>query len=288
MDIQKKKRIVIKLGTSTLTHATGGLNIRRVEELVKITADLHNSGKEIIIVSSGAVGLGLDRLNVRSIPDDVSKDLIVRALGENALGLDVPTKQAAAAIGQSMLMRIYMEYFGKHGLTVAQILLTKKELEDSGFNDNTKNTLKRLLISRVIPIINENDSVATEELGIGDNDTLSACAAKLIGADLLVILSDIDGLYDKDPHTHKDARLITEVTDISDIADCAAGPSGHLGTGGMVTKINAAKIAAEAGIGTVIMNGSKPGLLYDLFDGKPVGTVFAGSLAGKRGIRPND
>lgn len=254
-----KKRIVIKLGTSTLTHhKTGRLNIRRMNNLVKVLADLQNAGKELIIVSSGAVGLGIGKLGLREKPSDT------------------PTKQAAAAVGQCELMYIYDDLFDNYGIPVAQILLTKTIIENERLK-NVENTFEKLISMGVIPIVNENDTIAIDELEleIGENDSLSAIVAKVAGADLLVILSDIDGLYDGDPRTNPKAKLISVVTEIDGhIEEIAGGAGTAFGTGGMATKINAAKIANEAGIDMIIMNGKNPDKLYDLFENNEMGTVF--------------
>ena len=258
INISDKKRIVIKLGTSTLTHKTGRLNIRRMTNLIKVMADLQNSGKELIIVSSGAVGLGVGKLGLRERPSDT------------------PTKQAAAAVGQCELMYLYDDLFDDYGIPVAQILLTNTILENER-RKNVENTFERLISMGVIPIVNENDAVAIDELEleIGENDSLSAIVAKIANADLLIILSDIDGLYDSDPHKNPDARLIPVVTEIdSHIEEIAGGAGSALGKGGMITKINAAKIANDAGIDMIIMNGDNPDKLYDLFDNTQAGTLF--------------
>lgn len=255
MKISEKKRIVIKLGTSTLAHSTGKLNLRRVNNLVRVIADLQNSGREIIMVSSGSIGLGVGKLGMKHKPTDV------------------PSKQAAAAVGQCELMYMYDQLFGNYNVSVAQILLTKTIIG----RKNVENTFEKLIEMGVIPIVNENDTVAIDELEleIGENDSLSAIVAEIANADLLVILSDIDGLYNKDPHSNDDAELIPVVTEINDYIEHIAGGAGSaLGTGGMSTKINAAKIALDAGIDMVIMNGDNPDKLYDLFEDKPVGTVF--------------
>lgn len=257
-NISDKKRIVIKLGTSTLTHRTGRLNLRRMNNLVRVIADLYNSGKEIIIVSSGSIGLGVGKLGLKERPTDT------------------PSKQACASVGQCELMYMYDNLFDKYGITVSQILLTKTIIETER-QKNVENTFKRLLDFNVIPIVNENDTVAIDELEleIGENDSLSAIVAKLCDADLLVILSDIDGLYSSDPHKSNNARLIPVVTEISAyIENIAGGVGSSLGTGGMATKINAGKIAIENGIDMVIMNGDNPEKLYDLFENKPIGTLF--------------
>lgn len=257
-NISNKKRIVIKLGTSTLAHKTGKLNIRRMNNLVRVLADLQNSGKELIIVSSGAIGLGVGKLGLRHKPDDT------------------PTKQAAAAVGQCELMYLYDDLFDNYGITVAQILLTKTIIETER-QKNVENTFDKLISMGVIPIINENDTVAIDELEleIGENDSLSAIVAKLAKADLLIILSDIDGLYDSDPHKNPEAKLIPMVTEINEhIENIAGGAGTSLGTGGMATKINAAKIANEAGIDMIIMNGNNPDKLYGLFENDETGTIF--------------
>lgn len=256
--ISDKKRIVIKLGSSTLTHKTGRLNLRKMDNLIKVIADLHNSGKEIIMVSSGSIALGVGKLGFKERPTDT------------------PSKQACASVGQCELMYMYDKLFDNYGITVSQILLTKATIENER-QKNVENTFKRLLELNVIPIVNENDTVAIDELEleIGENDSLSALVAKFCGADLLVILSDIDGLYSSDPHKSDNARLIPVVTEISAyIENIAGGAGSSLGTGGMATKINAGKIATENGIDMVIMNGDNPNNLYDLFDNKPVGTLF--------------
>ena len=256
--ISDKKRIVIKLGTSTLAHKTGKLNIRRMTGLVRVLADLQNSGKEIVLVSSGAIGLGVGKLGLKERPSDT------------------PSKQAAAAVGQCELMYMYDNLFDSYGVTVAQILLTKTIIGTER-KKNIVNTFERLISMGVIPIVNENDTVAIDELEleIGENDSLSAIVAKIAKADLLIILSDIDGLFDSDPHSSENARLIPEVNEINEYIENIAGGAGTaLGTGGMATKINAAKIATSAGIDMIIMNGNDPDKLYDLFEDKPVGTLF--------------
>ena len=256
--ISEKQRIVIKLGTSTLAHSTGRINLRRMNNLVRIISDIHNSGKEVIIVSSGAIGLGMGKLGLKERPTDTQ------------------TKQACAAVGQCELMYMYDNLFDEYGITVAQILLTKATIENER-KKNVENTFKKLLEANVIPIVNENDTVAIDELEleIGENDSLSAIVASLAKADLLIILSDIDGLYSSDPHKSDNAKLIPVVTEISSYIENIAGGSGsNLGTGGMTTKINAGKIATESGIDMVIMNGANPERLYDLFEDKSVGTLF--------------
>lgn len=252
-------RIVIKVGTSTLAHKTGRLNIRQTEKLAKVLSDLKNSGNEILLVSSGAIGMGVGKLSLPERPTDI------------------PTKQAAAAVGQCELMYVYDKLFGEYHHNVAQILLTADDFEDKTKYENFSNTLNRLLQLGALPIINENDTVSTAELGIGDNDTLSALVAIGAKADLLVLLSDIDGLYTADPHKDKNAKLIPAVTDMDGyIMSLGEGSSTSLGTGGMKTKLSAAQLVTERGIDMVICNGSDPESLYDICEGKPAGTRFTG------------
>ncbi|MBD5159461.1 MAG: glutamate 5-kinase [Ruminococcus sp.] len=258
-NISEKKRIVIKLGTSTLAHKTGKLNIRRMNNLVRVISDLHNSGREIIIVSSGAVGLGAGKLGLSGRPKDTRM------------------KQAVASVGQCELMHIYDDMFEKYSVTVGQILLTKTIISNPNHCNNFRNTVETLISMGVIPIVNENDTIAIDELEleIGENDSLSALVAELAEADLLLILSDIDSLYDDDPRTNPNAKPITYVEKITpEIEKVAGGAGTNLGTGGMSTKINAGKIASNAGIDMVIMNGKNPDLLYDLFEDKELGTFF--------------
>ena len=252
-------RIVIKIGTSTLTHSTGHLNIRRVEELCKIISDVKNSGHEVIIVSSGAIGMGVGKLGLISRP------------------ADIPTKQAAAAVGQCELMYTYDKLFSEYNHTVAQLLITGDDVQNETRHNNFSNTLNRLLELGAIPIINENGTVSTKEIVIGDNDTLAAIVAESVKADKLVLLSDIDGLYTADPHTNPDARLIPMIWSIDDsIMALAGGSNGTQGTGGMVTKLQAAKICMGCGCDMIIANGNNPTNLYDILDGKSVGTTFTG------------
>ena len=251
-------RIAVKIGTSTLAHATGHLNIRRVEELCRVISDIKNAGHEVILVSSGAIGMGVGKLGLRQRPTDI------------------PSKQAAAAVGQCELMYTYDKLFSEYHHTVAQLLITGDDVANEKRHQNFSNTLNRLLELGALPIINENDTVATEEIVIGDNDTLAAIVAKSVGAELLVLLSDIDGLYTADPHTHPDARLIDRVRQIDDGILSLAGVSGsNLGTGGMVTKLQAARICLSCGCDMVITNGNRPAVLYDIVDGKQVGTIFS-------------
>lgn len=250
-------RIVIKIGTSTLTHKTGNLNIRRVEELCKVISDIKNAGHEIILVSSGAIGMGVGKLGLNKKPDDI------------------PSKQAVAAVGQCELMYIYDKLFDQYHHTVAQILIAGTDLENETNRNNFSNTASRLLEYGALPIINENDTIATEEILLGDNDRLGALVSRLVAADLLILLSDIEGLYTSDPRKDPDAKLITEVTEITDeLKSLASGKGTVLGTGGMVTKLQAAEICLEAGITMIIANGSHPENLYDIVDGKNIGTKF--------------
>ncbi len=250
-------RIVIKIGTSTLAHKTGRINIRRVEELCKVMSDLKNAGNEIILVSSGAIGMGIGKLSLSAKPTDI------------------PTKQAAAAIGQCELMYVYDKLFSEYNHTVAQILITGDDIKNAERRINFENTIRRLLELNVIPILNENDSIVTDEIVIGDNDTLGAIVATTVEADLLIILSDIDGLFTADPHKNKNAVMLHTVKEITkEIENMTDGAGSSLGTGGMHTKINAAKIATENGTDMVIANGKEPKILYDIIDGKDVGTRF--------------
>ena len=250
-------RIVVKIGTSTLAHSTGHLNIRRVEQLCKVMSDIKNAGHEVILVSSGAIGMGVGKLGLRQRPQDI------------------PTKQAAAAVGQCELMYIYDKLFSKYHHTVAQLLITGEDIGNEKRHSNFRNTLNRLLELGALPIINENDTVATEEIVIGDNDTLAAKVAKTVRANLLILLSDIDGLYTADPHKNPDAVLLHKVTKIDDyIMNLAGVSSTTQGTGGMVTKLHAAEICLACGCDMVIANGNNPDYLYDILDGKDVGTKF--------------
>lgn len=252
-------RIVVKVGTSTLSHPTGRLNIRHVEMLVKVLSDLKNAGHEIILVSSGAIGMGIGRLNLPGKPEDI------------------PTKQAAAAVGQCALMDTYDRLFSQHNHTVAQILLTGDDIDHADRRVNFENTVNRLLALGVLPVINENDSVATAEIKVGDNDTLAAIVACSVQAQLLVLLSDIDGLFSADPHTDPAAKRIPFVSEITpELEAIAAGAGSALGTGGMATKLHAAKRVMPQGCDMVIANGSSPELLYDILDGKDCGTRFVG------------
>jgi len=251
------KNIVVKVGSSTLTHSNGLLNLSHIEHLVRQLSDLHNRGYGIILVSSGAIGAGMGKLGLTKRPESI------------------PEKQAAAAVGQGILLHMYEKIFSEYGKTVAQLLLTKEDMTDSTRKVNAHNTFTSLLDMRVIPIVNENDAVVVDEIKVGDNDTLSALVAKLTKADLLILMSDIDGLYDSDPRQNKHAKLINFVDKITDeIEACAGGAGSNLGTGGMATKINAAKIATSSDISMIIVNGSNPGILTKIANGESVGTWF--------------
>lgn len=250
-------RLVVKIGTSTLTHATGHLNIRRVASLCQVISDIKNAGHEVILVSSGAIGMGVGKLGLLKRPKDI------------------PTKQAAAAVGQCELMYTYDKLFSEYHHTVAQLLITGADIASETRHQNFSNTLNRLLELGALPIINENDTVATEEIVIGDNDTLAAIVAKSVNANLLVLLSDINGLYTADPRKNPDAKLIARVEELNEEILSLAGVSGSdQGTGGMITKLQAARICLDAGCNMIIANGSEPLNLYDIMDGKDVGTLF--------------
>ncbi len=250
-------RIVVKVGTSTLAHPSGLINIRRVEELCKVMSDLKNAGHDIILVTSGAIGMGAGKLQLSERPRDVA------------------AKQAAAAVGQCELMYTYDKLFSEYNHTVAQLLMTGSDFENEERHINFKNTMDKLLEFKALPIINENDTVATEEIKVGDNDTLSAMVAVNVSADLLILLSDIDGLFTADPHTDPNAKLISVVSEINDDILALGGDEGSaFGTGGMRTKLHAAQICTEKNCDMIIANGEKPGILYDIVDGKAVGTRF--------------
>ena len=248
---------MVKVGTSTLTYATGKTNLRRMMQLCAVLSDLHNAGMDVVLVTSGAIGVGVGRLGLEKKPQDI------------------PGRQAAACVGQCELMYIYDKLFDEYHHTVAQILITGDDLENERYRDNFSNTIYKLLDYGALPIINENDTVATDEIVIGDNDTLAALVSRFINADLLILLSDIDGLYTADPRKDANAELIEMVDEINDdILSLASGKGSELGTGGMITKLNAAKICMDCGCTMVIANGSVPENLYDIIDGKKVGTKF--------------
>lgn len=265
--ITGSERIVVKIGTSTLMQANGHhANLRRISKLCRVLSDLQNSGKDITLVSSGAIGVGLGKMGMQKRPAGTSK------------------KQALAAIGQLELMFLYDKFFSEYNQKVAQILLMADDLKNPISRKNVMNTFDELNDLGVIPIVNENDTVATAELEgkkIGDNDTLSAQVASLIRADLLILLTDIDGMYDANPKEDPKAKLLSVIPEVTDqVKEMAGGTGTSLGTGGMITKVRAAEIAGQAGIPTCIMNGEDPENLYTLFDGDEIGTVF---LPGERG-----
>lgn len=255
-DIKKASRIVVKVGTSTLTYSTGKMNIKRIDMLARTLSDLHNSGKDVILVSSGAIGIAVGKLGLSEKPKETN------------------IRQALAAVGQCELMYLYDKMFSECNNTVAQILLTKDDIAIPKRKRNTQSTFNTLLDMGIIPVVNENDTVSTDEIEIGDNDNLSAMVADLVNADLLVLFSDIDGLYDADPHVVPDAKIISKVTDIQSVRHLAGGAGTRRGTGGMVTKLDAAELATNAGINMIITNGNDVTKLYDILDGKPVGTLF--------------
>lgn len=260
-NLKKVKRVVIKVGTSTITYENGRFNLTNLEHLCRSIANQMNQGREVVLVTSGAIGVGVGRLRLSQKP---------QAMRE---------KQAVAAVGQCELMSLYSRLLSDYNYVVAQILLTKDDIDDPITRQNICNTFQALLEQEILPIVNENDTVSTREIlhngTFGDNDTLSAIVARLVGADLLIILSDIDGLFDKDPRDHADAALIRTVRQIDESLEKAAGGEGSLlGTGGMRTKLLAARIACEAGINTVIANGSQSRVVDAVLDGRETGTLF--------------
>lgn len=255
--LKEARRVVVKVGTSTLAHDTGRLNLYRIDHLLRELADLMNEGREIILVSSGAIAAGLGKLGLTKKPDSI------------------PEKQAVAAIGQGVLMHIYEKFFAEYGKTIGQVLLTKENAVRHNQYRHSRDALLALLAMGVVPVINENDAVAVDEIKIGDNDNLSAMVATLVDADALIILSDIDGLYTANPATHPEAKLIHEIPEITpEVIKMAGGPGSSLGTGGMATKLQAAQIAMSAGVNMVIASGSREGLLRRILKGEEIGTVF--------------
>lgn len=250
------KRIVIKIGTSTLTHETGKLNLKLIERYSRVMADLHNSGYEVVFVTSGAIAVGVSKLRIERPTDTAGK-------------------QAVAAVGQSELMSIYDSFFNDYGCQIGQILLTKDVMTNSDRRQNVTNAFNSLLGLGCIPVVNENDSVEVEEIKFGDNDTLSAIVADCIGADMLILLTDIDALYDGDPRKSANAKRIPVVEKITEEIESLAGSAGSVrGTGGMATKVAAAKIATEKGITVAIGSGKNPDIIYDFIEGKNPGTIF--------------
>ena len=253
----KGKRVVVKVGTSTLTYPTGRARIREMEELVRVLCEMMNSGIQVALVTSGAIGVGMGKMGLTERPKDTA------------------SKQAAATIGQCELMYLYDRMFSEYSHKVGQLLITKADVDDDGRRANLIATFDKLFAWGVIPIINENDAVAVEEIVYGDNDSLSAIVARLIHADLLIILSDIDGLYDADPRKHPEARRIPRVEEITDeLRRACTGAGSELGTGGMETKLRAAEIAGQDGIPTIVMNGTPPENIYQALDGADIGTIF--------------
>lgn len=257
--LKEVKRLVVKVGTSTLTYNTGKTNIRRMHKLVSVLSDIVNSGIEVALVTSGAIGVGVGKLGLKERPSDISG------------------RQAAATVGQCELMFMYDKLFGEYGHTVGQLLITKSDVDSEERRKNLVNTFEKLFYYGAVPIVNENDSVAVDEIVYGDNDSLSAIVAKLVNADALIILTDIDGLYDDNPNENEDAKLISQVDEITDELIAVAGGHGsRFSTGGMVTKLHAAQIAMDAGIDTIVMNGAAPESIYKALDGKQIGTFFTG------------
>ena len=258
------KRIAVKVGTSTLTHANGTLNLRSMEQLVRVLSDLKHQGHDVILVSSGAIAVGVQKLNLPGRPDELR------------------LKQAAAAVGQCGLMHLYDKFFSEYNVTVGQILLTREDVERPTIRENLLNTLHAILELGAIPVINENDSVSHEEIEsrdniFGDNDTLSAIVAEMCGADILVLLSDIDGMYEADPRENPGARLIQEIRVLDDsVRNLAKGAGSARGVGGMITKLQAAEICMHAGLDMIITNGASPAALYEIAEGRAVGTLFVG------------
>ena len=260
-EIKDANRIVVKVGTSTLTYANGQINLGRIEKLTRVLADIVNSGKEVTLVSSGAVGVGIGKLKLKEKPTNIRE------------------KQALAAIGQCELMHIYSKFFGEYSHTVGQVLLTRDVIEDEHIKQNVCSTFELLLQKGIIPIVNENDTVSIDELEniakFGDNDNLSAIVSVLIDADLLIILSDIDGFYDSNPKENPNAKLIKQIDEITEeIEACAGGAGSSLGTGGMATKIAAARKATDAGVNMVLANGEEPSIISDILSGEEVGTLL--------------
>lgn len=257
--VKEVKRVVIKVGTSTIAHPGGLINIYRMEHLARMISDLKNRGYEVVLVSSGAIGVGAQRMHLKERPRDIEG------------------KQAAAAVGQVVLMNMYQKFFHEYNYQVAQILVTKQVETDKFMRFNAKNTMKELLKNGIVPIVNENDTISTDEIIFGDNDTLSAVVASLVDADLLVLLSDIDGLYTDDPRKNPDAKLMTLVEEIDEYVESIAKDSStKLGTGGMITKIKAAKYATSRGIHVVLANGANNETVEDILMGKEIGTLFLG------------
>ncbi|MGN7239252.1 glutamate 5-kinase [Priestia megaterium] len=260
-ELQNSKRIVVKVGTSTLTYDNGDINLARIEKLARVLSDLMNAGKEVVLVTSGAVQVGVKKLKLKEKPTSIRE------------------KQAAASVGQCELMHIYSKFFGEYSHIVGQVLLTKDVIEDEHVRNNVVNTFEKLIEDKVIPIVNENDTVAIDEIEnivrFGDNDNLSAIVSVLIHAELLVILSDIDGFFDSDPTKNPNSKLMKVIDGITPELENFAGDSGtDVGTGGMVTKLTAAKTATSAGVSLILANGKEPSILRDIIEGQEIGTLF--------------
>ncbi|WP_297420404.1 glutamate 5-kinase [Clostridium sp.] len=259
--LKDANRIVVKVGSSTLTYDNGNINLFRIEKLTRTLSDIVNSGKQVVLVTSGAVAVGVNKLKLKEKPESIRE------------------KQAVAAVGQCELMHIYSKFFGEYSHIVGQVLLTRDVIEDDHVRENVCNTFETLLDKKIIPIVNENDTVSIDEIEnivrFGDNDNLSAIVACLVNADLLVILSDIDGFYDSDPRSNEGANLLKEVTEITqELEECAGGAGSSLGTGGMITKLTAAKTATISGVDMVLSNGNEPNILLDILNGEEIGTLF--------------
>ncbi len=257
-NLKNKKRVVVKVGSSTLTHeSTGDLNLSKVEKLVRVLCDIHNSGKEVILVSSGAIAVGRKALGITERPKTM------------------PVKQACAAVGQARLMMTYQKLFAEYNQIAAQVLMTKSTMTNDDARFNAQNTFSQLLEMGVIPVVNENDTVSTHEIEFGDNDKLSAIVASLTEADLLILLSDIDGLFTDDPHNNPDAKFIEEVAYIDDeMMGMGKGSASSVGTGGMAAKLEAARIATDSGADMVITNGEDIANVERIMAGENVGTLF--------------
>ncbi|MFL2121417.1 glutamate 5-kinase [Marinilactibacillus psychrotolerans] len=269
--LSQSNRIVIKVGTSTIMYPNGSINLQRLEKLAFVLSDLKNQGKQVILVSSGAIGVGLSRMNLTERP------------------VTIPEQQAIAAIGQTELMNLYSQFFYHYGHQVGQVLLTKDVVDFPVSRKNTANTFEQLLIKNVIPIVNENDTVSVEELEhltrFGDNDTLSAIVLEITDADLLILLSDIDGFYDKNPTAHKDALLFNTIDEITDATYALASDSGsRFGTGGMTTKLNAAQKVLEEKKQMVLANGEDPAILFQILAGEQLGTLFTPAQKGETSL----
>ncbi|WP_026889720.1 glutamate 5-kinase [Clostridium beijerinckii] len=259
--LKEASRIVVKVGSSTLTYDNGNINLSRIEKLTRVLSDVVNAGKQVTLVTSGAVAVGVNKLKLKEKPESIRE------------------KQAVAAVGQCELMHIYSKFFGEYSHVVGQVLLTRDVVEDDHIRENVCNTFETLLHNKIIPIVNENDTVSIDEIEnivrFGDNDNLSAIVASLINADLLIILSDIDGFYDSDPRSNESAKLLNEVKEITpELEDCAGGAGSNLGTGGMITKLSAAKTATNAGVDMVLANGSEPDIIINILKGEEIGTLF--------------